>query len=383
MGGSFNPIHLGHTKMAAAAQKCADLERVVFMPSGNPPHKNMTEVTNEQRYQMLLLAIAKEKTFAPSRLELDREGVIYSVDTLKLLKKENPKSAVYFIIGEDTLHDLNKWRDYETVFTLCTFLVVRRETDTNDSYSEGLRKMRALGARIEEVAMPLFDASSTEIRMQLAQGIMPDTISPAVGAYIGLCGLYGYAAYIEGAAPMVDRLSATQSPSLFAHSLGVCAYARHLAEIHGADMREATLAGLLHDCAKGLPLKRQQRLSGAQDADILSSSSLLHSSAGERLAKDEYGIVDEAVLHAIGCHTVGAQAMNKLDMITYLADKIELGRKPYEGLDALRRLADEDLRAAVIQAMESTLVYLRARKEKIHHSLSDSLKSLKRRKPNG
>ncbi len=377
MGGSFNPIHSGHIHMALAALKSAELDRVLFVPSGNPPHKRITQVTNQQRYEMLIAAIGREKAFSPSRIELDREGIIYSVDTLSLLKEQYPKGKIFFIIGEDTLHELNTWRAYEKVFTLCTFLVVHRENASDETYTQALKKMQNLGAKIEEVPMELYLAASTEIRSQLASGLMPQCLPAAVQAYIGLMGLYGYSPYLNNAAPLVDKLFNTLSPGLFAHSLGVCQYARHLAQIHGVDLEAATLAGLLHDCAKSLPLESQQKLSRETDPALLSSVSLLHASAGESLAKAEYGIIDETVLHAIYSHTLGRKEMNKLDMVTYLADKIELGRKPYKGLEALRALAQTDLQAAVILSMESTLDYLTASHSPIHPTLNDSLSWLK------
>ena len=355
MGGSFNPIHLGHTLMASAALKCAGLKQVLFVPSGNPPHKRITQVSNEQRYQMVLAAIGREKAFRPSRLELDRVGVVYSVDTLSLLKKEYPKAEICFIIGEDTLRELTSWHQYERVFGLCTFLVVRRDADS--PFGEAMRKMRKLGAKLEEVPMPLYAASSTAIRAALEKGHMPDTLCAAVQAYIGLNGLYGYPAYFENAAPILNQLIKTQSPSLFSHSLGVCQCAREMAGLYGVNLKQAALAGLLHDCAKGLPL----------------SDPLLHAAAGERLAEAEYGISDKAVLHAIGCHTMGREEMTRLDMVVYLADKIELGRKPYDGLDRLRALAQTDLQAAVIASMESTLNHLKATDAFIHPDLRKSL----------
>ena len=126
MGGTFNPVHQGHVDMARAAAAQENLDKVLFLPTGNPPHKHEGVVDAEDRYRMVASAIAQEPAMVPSRLELERSGVIYTVDTLTLLKEKYPKAQFYYVIGADTLMELKHWRNYEKVLTLCTFLVCPR-----------------------------------------------------------------------------------------------------------------------------------------------------------------------------------------------------------------------------------------------------------------
>ena len=128
MGGSFNPIHDRHMEIAACAKREHKLDRVIFLPAGNPPHKHEGLADAEYRFEMTRLAVSGMQGFSVSRMEIDREGVTYTVDTLTRLQKQMPGAELYYLIGEDTLFDLPNWRRPDKVFTLCRFLVCSRET---------------------------------------------------------------------------------------------------------------------------------------------------------------------------------------------------------------------------------------------------------------
>ena len=144
MGGTFNPVHQGHVDMARAAAAQENLDKVLFLPTGNPPHKHEGVVDAEDRYRMVASAIAQEPAMVPSRLELERSGVIYTVDTLTLLKEKYPKAQFYYVIGADTLMELKHWRNYEKVLTLCTFLVCPRMGSASPLEMENERKRRCV-----------------------------------------------------------------------------------------------------------------------------------------------------------------------------------------------------------------------------------------------
>ena len=126
MGGSFNPIHVGHVNMARAALDGGHVDRIIFLPSGNPPHKKAGLMDKEDRYAMTCLAIAGEERMSVSREEIDREGVIYTVDTLTSLKAKMPDAQLFYLIGADTVHQLHTWRRVNEVIQLCAFLVMMR-----------------------------------------------------------------------------------------------------------------------------------------------------------------------------------------------------------------------------------------------------------------
>ena len=120
MGGTFDPIHQGHIRMAQSALESQRLDRVLMLPSGNPPHKQGI-TPGIDRYRMVCAACAEVPGLEPCREEIDRSGVIYTVDTLSILHEKYPKAELFYIIGADTLMELHKWRCFETVLTLCTW----------------------------------------------------------------------------------------------------------------------------------------------------------------------------------------------------------------------------------------------------------------------
>ncbi|MBQ9563768.1 MAG: nicotinate (nicotinamide) nucleotide adenylyltransferase [Lachnospiraceae bacterium] len=111
MGGTFNPIHLGHLILAENAYRQLDLDVVWFMPSGKPPHKPNTEILpNEDRVHMVELAIEGTPYFELSLLEIDRQGITYTVDTLEYLTKTRPEDQFFFLAGADSLYQFETWR---------------------------------------------------------------------------------------------------------------------------------------------------------------------------------------------------------------------------------------------------------------------------------
>ena len=126
MGGSFDPIHIGHVRIASEARKALDLDRVLFLPSGRPPHEAHLGASAAQRLEMTKLATQGLPWAEASDIEVFREGTIYTVDTLTILTAQHPETDFYYIIGADTLLDLPNWRNTKKVCTMCRFICVRR-----------------------------------------------------------------------------------------------------------------------------------------------------------------------------------------------------------------------------------------------------------------
>lgn len=154
----------------------------------------------------------------------------------------------------------------------------------------------------------------------------------------------------------------------YEHTLGVMYTAGCLAMRYGADMRKAMLAGLLHDCAKCISNDKKLKLCKKNQIELtpseLENPSLIHAKLGAFLAKEQYGIEDSEICHAILVHTTGAPAMSLLDKIVFMADYIEPGRNKAQNLDGVRELAFENLDMAVLQTLSDTLEYLNDRREK-------------------
>src|SRR5579862_7291363 len=127
LGGTFNPIHLGHLLIAQDAIEQLRLDRVKFIPSATPPHKSVDKLASEKdRVRMIRLAIRGNARFEVDDIEIKRGGKSYSVDTLMELRQQDPRAKFYFIIGADSLRELHLWRDVGRLVKLCTFVTVPR-----------------------------------------------------------------------------------------------------------------------------------------------------------------------------------------------------------------------------------------------------------------
>ena len=192
MGGSFNPIHCGHLNMGRAALESGVVERVLFLPSGNPPHKRAGLEDKLHRLAMARLAVMGEADMDVCAEEIEREGVIYTVDTLTILHEKMPDCRFHYLIGADTLRVLHTWRRPEDVIRLCAFLVVMRPGEDEAKMHEIADTWREKGADIAFLPCELMDISSTQIRARLESGQSLDGLVPEqVEAYIQKNGLYG------------------------------------------------------------------------------------------------------------------------------------------------------------------------------------------------
>lgn len=381
MGGTFDPIHEGHLHMARTALESARLDRVLMLPSGTPPHKQDIAPA-EDRWRMVCAACAQEERLIPCRAEIDRAGVIYTVDTLSILREDYPKADFFYIIGADTLMDLHHWRHYEQVLGMCTFLVCPRAWHhTPAEINAQRRSLTALGGRIIMLDMEPMDVSSTGIRQALAAGEPTPALPVPVREYCGVKGLYGMTRRVPQAEDWLARLFAALSMKRFAHTLAVAHTARQLARTHQLNAHQAEVAGLLHDCAKCMPLKDMQALCRAralsEDNSVIESGNLLHSLAGACLAASDYGVTDPEVLRAIACHTTGKPGMSHLDMAVFLADKIEPTRADYPSLNQVRLLAQLSLEKAMLASLEGTDKYVRKGGKATHPSSLETIRWLR------
>ena len=183
IGGTFDPIHHGHLLLARFALEQIPLDEVLFIPAADPPLKQGAHALAEERWAMVELAIADCPDFAASRLELDRPGKSYTVETLRLLHQLYPRAELFFIIGTDNIGQLDEWHDLEGIFAQCTVVAGARPGEVADDPK--------LLARLRFIDTPLIELSSTEIRSRLAGGLSIRYMVPeAVEAHILAKGLY-------------------------------------------------------------------------------------------------------------------------------------------------------------------------------------------------
>ncbi len=173
-GGSFDPVHLGHLQLAQQCQQQGRLDEVRFLPTATQPLKtNGPVATSADRCAMLQLALADEPTWRVDRLEIDRGGLSYTVDTLRQLHEDYPKAELFFLMGADSLHDFPKWREPAEILALATLLVVARAGEPAPHFQqlapwcspEHIAAMESL-----LVKMPAMPVASSTLRQRIAQG---------------------------------------------------------------------------------------------------------------------------------------------------------------------------------------------------------------------
>lgn len=190
-GGSFDPVHNGHLALARACQKQAGLDEVWFMPTAVQPLKQKgPHATDAQRLELLSLATYSEPNWRVSRLEIDRGGMSYTIDTLRQLNEELPDAVLFFLMGADAVHDAPQWRDPKRIFALATPLVVHRSGESDPDLA-ALRILCAANKQPRLIEMPPVDASSSEIRRRIAAGEPINDLVPAsIAEYIERHRLY-------------------------------------------------------------------------------------------------------------------------------------------------------------------------------------------------
>lgn len=183
MGGTFNPIHYGHLILAESAYEQLGLDKVLFMPSKNPPHKIIPgNITQEQRVEMISLSIKDNPHFELSMLELNREGITYTADTLTFLTEENQDTEYFFILGGDSLKQLHTWSRPELVCKMCTIVAAERDDMDKEQLQGQIDKLKErYKARIILTDMLAIRISSSDIRARAAAGrtikyYLPETV---------------------------------------------------------------------------------------------------------------------------------------------------------------------------------------------------------------
>jgi nicotinate-nucleotide adenylyltransferase len=192
MGGTFDPIHFGHLVTAEEALVQFNLDRVLFMPTGHPALKTDKPVTPaEDRYLMTVIATAANPDFDVSRMEVDRPGLTYTIETLLALRDEyGPAAELFFITGADAVWEIVSWKDAEKVADLATFIAATRPGYDLEA-ARAQHVAEATGFRIEYIEVPALAISSTELRRRVRERRAIRYLTPeAVGAYIQKRQLY-------------------------------------------------------------------------------------------------------------------------------------------------------------------------------------------------
>ncbi|MDR2343409.1 MAG: nicotinate (nicotinamide) nucleotide adenylyltransferase [Spirochaetaceae bacterium] len=340
LGGSFDPIHKGHLSMALAVMPLG-YDRIILVPAYQSPFKPARQgETAEIRLLMLLSAISGDRRFTVDACEVRRQGISYTIDTLRDIRERyqfDGRPALIF--GDDLAESFPRWKDAGLIMREADIVIASRLSQARVQYSY---PCTFLGNVIMEL-------SSGSVREMIQEGadwkpLVPDGVRRIIESH----GLYGARQVLPdraegqaesgggtgGASGMIrsieDEVRGMMNPYRFIHSRNVALHSADIAGRFGLDCGGAYLAGITHDICKEFDhgsmveyaLRDGLTLSGFER----NNPSLLHGRAAAMLIQEKFGINDEAVIEAVRFHTTGSPGMGPLAKIVYIADKIEAAR---------------------------------------------------------
>lgn len=368
-GGTFNPPHVAHLRLAEKAIEGARLDLVIIMPAFIPPHKAAPELLkSEDRLELCRRTFCGEK-FEISDLELRRKGKSYTVQTLEELKELYPDDEFFLIIGSDMLLSFKKWFRYEDILKYASLCVMTREKAVSRKtlFEFCKNELKLSSEDFIILDSDAFELSSTEVRQKAKEGKnLSNMLTEKANEYIKEKSFYSDVSYEK----IKDLLKERLDEHRYIHSLGVAESAKELAVRFGADENKAYLAGLLHDITKNETNERQLKLFES-DGIILNqveknNPKLWHAMTAPVFIKNELGITDEEILSAVRYHTTGRASMSLLEKIVYIADYISAERD-YPDVDVMRALAKESLEKAALYSLKYTLKKLSKSELVIHN----------------
>jgi len=388
LGGTFDPIHNGHIAIAENVLHQFKPQKILFIPAGSPPHKPNKPITPAyHRYQMILQAISDKPGLEANRMEIDRQGVSYTIDTIYSLKSLLAKrTTIYFVIGQDALENILTWKNPKELLKSCEFITVPRPGYNAGELTSHIKQLeKKYEAKIHILKSPQLEISSTYIRKSIAKDKPVSALIPKeVETYIRTHGLY------KSPTPNLSqehfewakaKLKKHLTPKRFKHSLGVVIEAEKLAKHYGADVKKARWAALLHDTVKeyGADKKRTlcEKWGICVDEIVAAHIDLAHGLLGAEAALRQYLVKDEEILQAIRFHILGHKNMTLLDKIIVLADFIEPYREDYYPLKEMREYAYTDINKALVIGLTAMRNIDAKRGKTLHHWSKDAIETLK------
>jgi len=387
-GGAFDPFHAGHLSVIRGALKSKKIDKILVIPTGIPAIKSSRNLSlPPYRYYMATKAVKNIENCEVSPVEFTLMKPSYTIDTINSLLesgKINKSDRIYLVCGSDLLFDFDKWRQPEKLLEKVSLLVAKRPV--NDEIGITLAAERIIekyGAVIEFFQTDAVNISSTEIRSSHNFSLLPSPVQEFIEKH----DLYPEDRpldFLSDASFMALSLYCMKlffelSEKRLLHSLNTAVLSVRYALRFGYDPNQAAIAGLLHDCAKELPIEDQRAFASEVITGRLPSKDMIHAPAGVKCALRSYDITDSMILDAINYHTTGRASMTGIEKIVYLADKLEPARD-YDDLTEIRRLAELDLDSAMIECLSAVKDSLTRKGMSFHGQSSDALEELLRLK---
>lgn len=348
-GGSFNPPHSGHIKLAKEAYRQIKPKMFYFVPNFHSPFKEMQPASFNDRKNMLELAAGESFMHQPgveiSSWEEDQKKTVYTWKTVQHFRRIHPNCRIYFLMGSDCLKTFHDWQRSREILKNATLLAGIRPGFNIVGWEAPFVPLKGIFPMV----------SSSSIRMDIILNRKITGISPAVLSYAKSRGLYF--------SQEVNILKKEISRKRYKHCVNVARCAVNLAHICGVPEYKAAIAGLLHDCARELDTEvlKSMRISGPvlgkyRRETVKYAPKLLHAPAGAMLARERYGVRDKDILEAINLHATGMPDMSILSKIIYMSDYLSEERS-FAGIDKIRQLVQEDFDSAFKEVVAAKAKY--------------------------
>ncbi|MCL2069692.1 MAG: nicotinate (nicotinamide) nucleotide adenylyltransferase [Treponema sp.] len=380
LGGSFNPVHVGHLFLADTVLNKLDYERVILIPAFQSPLKTASiDISAEDRLAMLAASVCADPRLGIDDCEIRRAGLSYTIDTLiDFIERYRPQGKPGLILGNDLASAFTQWKDHEKIAALADIIIARR--------------LSAEPSEPESFPCPhivlnneIMDISSRQIREKIGSAeAWHYLVPPGARCIIEDRRLYALkdsgeklptGSLLSTIARIESDVRAALGFDKFIHSRNTALLAWDLCRRFGLDPQKGYLAGIAHDLCKNLSDEKLIALVNANGGTLSEleqkKPSLLHAKAAALVLSRNHDIHDKDILEAVRCHTTGEEGMGSLAKVVYIADKIEISRSRTDpALREMSRSADlDELFAAVL---DSTVAHLRSR----HLDISFSTKKL-------
>lgn len=364
LGGSFNPIHMGHLVLADTTLASGGYDRIILVPTFTSPFKLGAEgASPRDRLDMLLASIPGEPRLTVDDGEIRREGVSYTINTLRdIIARYCPEGKPGLILGDDLSRDFHKWRQAEEIASLADIILAHRLSADPIPFPYPHQRL----------GNELMDLSSGMVRDRIrTRAAWRYLVPPGVRTIIEDRGLYGFAPESDAGPGITHNTIAGLemtvrtmiSPSRFLHSRNVALLTRDLCLRFGMDPLAGYLAGIAHDMCKSFSEAELIRLAQKDGEGIAKMEqkkpSLLHGRAAAVLLRERFDIHNGDILEAVRLHTMADTDMGSLAKALYIADKIEVSREQVAP-NLRNHQAYADLDTLFTAVLDETVAYLRS-----------------------
>jgi len=393
LGGSFNPVHIGHLFLADEVLSNLGYDRIILVPAFKSPFKIGTievslRASPKDRMEMLAASISGDPRLTVDDCELSRGGVSYTIETIiDIIERYRPDGKPGLILGDDLVSNFDKWQKPGDIAELADFIIARRNGGEN--LSNFPYPYKALNNKIMNI-------SSSQIREKINKGEAWRYLVPSGARYIiEDRGLYGFIGHPDGITPAGEKtgveerivriendVRASLDLNRFLHSRNVALLAWDLCRRFGIDPQKGYLAGIAHDMCKDFEAEKLLRLARADGGNISkleqNKPGLLHARAAAVVLRRKHGVTEKDILEAIRYHTTGTLDMGPLAKIVYVADKLEVSR--IEAAPALKEICkSDDLESIFTAVLNNTVTHLRFRQLDISYGTRRLLAAMQRR----